>query len=514
MPSPVIHFSEADVVKLTLEFLQNRSLSISMLSLERETGLINGAFSDDMLFLRQLILDGQWDDAIDFVQPLASIENFDLKHFQYLVYKHKYLELLCIKADVVAAQNSDVTVDEVVKCLNQLEHLCSTRDDYSSLCLLLTLPRLSDHAEYQNWNPSNARVECFRDLCPLVDKFLAIDRREKKSVGRLQMAKNDRLVQLLIKGLLYESCVDYCQHKATSNEYDSKDMKLTHLLDDSGFSDADLSLLSWLQVIPHPTFACPFEQKTLNVDVKPLDKPSLEASWSEQILVTPIKPKIFPHSAMPLSRPRSAELMSRSLNPQYDGLAYGLSKGRNECTVSMSGDGGIMSRSFAGFHLNQSIKKSIMHTSVDKLFDDSTTLDTQSSIIFEEEVVKPHSPMLSADTPPSNSRLGPGAKTSTPLDNAETCQTLITPLKSGEFQKSSNINLSSQDRKGFNEKESAKNADVSDSTTQLYKEYQKQKIKLQHDLEEHQNRRNGYQQQLQVILAFAFGNLNIIFLTH
>ena len=29
--------------------------------------------------------------------------------------------------------------------------------------------------------------------------------------GKKPTARNDRLVQLVIKGLLYESCVDYCQ---------------------------------------------------------------------------------------------------------------------------------------------------------------------------------------------------------------------------------------------------------------------------------------------------------------
>jgi len=74
MPSTTISISESDVVRLILEFLANRELRISMLSLERETGVINGVFSDDLLFLRQLILDGQWDDAIDFVQ----VQNKDL----------------------------------------------------------------------------------------------------------------------------------------------------------------------------------------------------------------------------------------------------------------------------------------------------------------------------------------------------------------------------------------------------------------------------------------------------
>lgn len=360
MPSTSIHFSEADVIKMVLEFLNNRGLNISLLALERETGVINGCYSDDLLFLRQLILDGQWDDVIDFIQPLSSMEAFRMREFEYLIYKHKYLELLCIKAEYGAGGGhsssggapgpaGEFTVDEVVKCLNTLEKLCPNKEDYSNLCLLLTLPHLSDHIDYIDWNPSNARVECFKDVVPLVQDFLSIDqKRDKLTTGRLQSAKNDRMVQLLIKGILYESCVDYCQHKATSStEYESKDLKLSHMLSGSGFSDADLSLLSWLQAIPHDTFACPFEQKTLNVDVKTLEKPSLEASWSEQILVTPIKPRMFPHSAVPSTRPRSAEMMSRSLNPQFDGLAHGL--GRKQQHLSVSPEiPNLLSRSFAG----------------------------------------------------------------------------------------------------------------------------------------------------------------------
>ena len=50
---------EEDVIKLACEFLQNRDMHISQVTLERESGVINGNYSDDLLFLRQLILDGQ-----------------------------------------------------------------------------------------------------------------------------------------------------------------------------------------------------------------------------------------------------------------------------------------------------------------------------------------------------------------------------------------------------------------------------------------------------------------------
>lgn len=72
---------------------------ISQLSLERETGVINGQFSDDVLFLRQLILDGQWDDVVEFIQPLEALSQFNIKKFCYTILRHKYIELLCIKSE-------------------------------------------------------------------------------------------------------------------------------------------------------------------------------------------------------------------------------------------------------------------------------------------------------------------------------------------------------------------------------------------------------------------------------
>jgi len=133
------------------------------------------------------------------------------------------------------------------------------------------------------------------------------------------------------------------------------ELHFTSLLSGTGFSDSDLSLLSWLQSIPGETFGCPFEQRTLNVDVERLEKPSLETSWTEHMLITPIKPKTFPHSAMPFTRPRSADIMSRSLLPSLDGLPFGLSSGARTANLS-STDLNSMSKSFASFHLSNKVR--------------------------------------------------------------------------------------------------------------------------------------------------------------
>lgn len=117
-----INVKEVEIIKVILDFLNSRKLHISMLALEKESGVINGLYSDDMLFLRcsawdssssviwkhkavvsesfhvlqlerlkvvfcccccycyrQLVLDGQWDEVLQFIQPLECMEKFDKK---------------------------------------------------------------------------------------------------------------------------------------------------------------------------------------------------------------------------------------------------------------------------------------------------------------------------------------------------------------------------------------------------------------------------------------------------
>ncbi len=51
----IINIKEAEIIKLILDFLNSRKLHISMLALEKESGIINGLYSDDMLFLRSVV---------------------------------------------------------------------------------------------------------------------------------------------------------------------------------------------------------------------------------------------------------------------------------------------------------------------------------------------------------------------------------------------------------------------------------------------------------------------------
>ncbi|KAI1287599.1 WD repeat-containing protein 47 [Halotydeus destructor] len=303
-----ITLKEEDVARLVIEFLSNRDLNISQMSLERETGVYNGHYSDDVLFLRQLILDGQWDDALMFIKPIQALPEFEAGKVCYELLKHKFLELLCLQTED-GYQDSNGAMGELVACLNQIEKYSPSKEEYTELCLLLNLPSLNHDTKYKDWNPSKSRVGCFRQIVKLVEKFMPAEHSAVKKT-----AKNDRLLRLIVKGLLYETCIDYCAKMGSAKT--NKRINIPNIFDERESTEKiDLNLLSWLQYIPKETFSCSFVPKSTRVEVEGLVKPPLTAVWSEMILVTPVKPKVFPHTATPFTRLNGSDIMSKSCTP-------------------------------------------------------------------------------------------------------------------------------------------------------------------------------------------------------
>ncbi|XP_053106313.1 WD repeat-containing protein 47 isoform X2 [Hemicordylus capensis] len=449
-----VNVKEAEIVKLILDFLNARKLHISMLALEKESGVINGLFSDDMLFLRQLILDGQWDEVLQFIQPLECMDKFDKKRFRYIVLKQKFLEALCVNNAMSAEdepQHLEFTMQEAVQCLHALEEYCPTKDDYSKLCLLLTLPRLTNHAEFKDWNPSTARVHCFEEACVMVAEFIPADRKLSEAGFK---ASNNRLFQLVMKGLLYECCVEFCQSKATGEEITESEVLLgIDLLCGNGCDDLDLSLLSWLQNLPSTVFSCAFEQKMLNIHVDKLLKPT-KAAYAD--LLTPLISKLSPYPSSPMRRPQSADAyMTRSLNPALDGLSCGLTNHDKRIT-DLATKTSPMSHSFANFHYPgvQNLTRSLMLE------------NTDCHSIYEESPERCDTPVDSQNS----------------SANETMCQ---------------NSALEKEPANGTHNQGSAKQEknELRDSTEQ-FQEYYRQRLRYQQHLEQKEQQRQLYQQML------------------
>ncbi|VDM57872.1 unnamed protein product [Angiostrongylus costaricensis] len=208
-----------------------------------------------------------------------------------------------------------IAIQELVECLKDLEQICPSPEDYRQLCALLTLPKLSEHADFKNWNPSSARVECFHKIQALVIHLLPTTGKDKDRQGE-HHATHDRLISLIAKGVFYEGCVDYCQAQAVGEikGIENGPHPTDILSNRPRLSSTDLSLISWLEMVGREQFAMPFQQKQLDLRIEHLKKPKLEAQWTETILATPVRPGgEFPHSLVPKSKLKFAEKMSQSM---------------------------------------------------------------------------------------------------------------------------------------------------------------------------------------------------------
>ncbi|KAI3387384.1 hypothetical protein SNEBB_006500 [Seison nebaliae] len=308
---------EKDIVKVILEYLHNRQLYISALNLEKETGLINGDYSEDIIFLRQLIFDGCWEDVMEFIEPLKEVQTFDYSLFVFTILKFQFYEYLCVRNESVSSETDHIEIADFLK--HQLKPYCPSIDEYKRLCLLLTIDNLSDDENFKNWSPSSNRVKCFKEIYPMIRLLL-----DKNDMETKRQSANDRLLQLLAKGMLFEKCVDLCATRAQSinlNNNNTMGYQLTKSHNnnqiicnnflplnslDTQLSNSDAFLLSWLFAIPANVLSkTPFEERRLNMKYKRHQLPSYDAIWSGQLVpsINNIqvhwKPHVFPYNATP-----------------------------------------------------------------------------------------------------------------------------------------------------------------------------------------------------------------------
>jgi len=111
-------------------------------------------------------MDGRWRDAEQFLAPLEGTEGFDYNQVLFELRRQKFLELL-------EHQSLTPAVVELVDGLKALEKECS-REEFNSLCYLLTLGKLTDHPDFRGWTPHKGRLECFEACQPYFEAIYGL----------------------------------------------------------------------------------------------------------------------------------------------------------------------------------------------------------------------------------------------------------------------------------------------------------------------------------------------------
>lgn len=164
---------------MIMDYLREHNMHSSLLTLEKEAQVSLFKYSKEVQFLRNLILEGQWQDADGFVKTIfenllsdepgkqnhEDIQQLNQIYFQ--IKKQIYLELLHSN-DLEKNQNY------VVDLIKEMEALSSSKEEHFELCNLLNYTRLQNHPDFASWNPQLGRFECFNVIKTLLHECQTI----------------------------------------------------------------------------------------------------------------------------------------------------------------------------------------------------------------------------------------------------------------------------------------------------------------------------------------------------
>ncbi|KAL7671771.1 hypothetical protein ACOME3_006674 [Neoechinorhynchus agilis] len=291
---------DSDVTKLILEYLYKKQFSSSATNLEQETGILNGLRRSSSL--RQSIQNADYERAASQVSgndaQITVIRLHQALELSYLYFINDQIDvhdkLVQLLSMLLTSKDLSEYPGECEK-VNQLLGLIRRERSVSLTSRFFAI--VND----PKWNLCRNKSEC-------IERCMALEHAKNNDIGE---STNDRLIQLIVKGLLYETCMEYCQIAATVfNDDDNVNpqsienppnmslcSRTVSVLAETTMTDMDASLLSWLQFLPIETFSCSFAQRNLSLCTVPI-KSTLKQEHPRKSLPPPPPP---PAASVPTS---------------------------------------------------------------------------------------------------------------------------------------------------------------------------------------------------------------------
>lgn len=141
--------------------------------------------------------------------PLANARGFDTNGVLFALRRQHFLELFSARqsrndgpGSLAASMNmsttnggSGVSVMALVNALRNLEGVSPTKLAYNSVCYVLTLSSVNEHADYQNWTPHLGRQQAWLAIKPELSKIFPPTVSPK--LGSVNEAPHGQLLKLL-----------------------------------------------------------------------------------------------------------------------------------------------------------------------------------------------------------------------------------------------------------------------------------------------------------------------------
>ncbi|XP_071042662.1 ankyrin repeat domain-containing protein 12-like [Parasteatoda tepidariorum] len=271
-----IRLKEADIIRLIESYLDCRGLHMTLDALERETGIINAEYPEEVVLLRYLILDGRWQEAVQYIKRLP-LQETNVKFVIFEMMKQKYVELICVYEELGNELYEDLG-NAIAVCFSEMSSYCPCPVEYENLRKLASLTKLSEDVNYKDWNPFTSRRQCFQTVAPVLLELPGLEAQSKQS-----LMEPERLTDILVKGILYESSEEYCCNKA-ENQSDDVAFRFTTLEKNEESVGFNLSLHSWLKSVPWNVMSTSFVKNALTVEIDGAGKSTFKEKWTEIIL--------------------------------------------------------------------------------------------------------------------------------------------------------------------------------------------------------------------------------------
>ena len=167
-----ISIKRSILIMLILDFLKQENYDKTMISLELETGLCLFNYPKELFFLRNLILEGQFKNAEDFLSPFEEIlDSANFKECLFELRKQKFLELI---------ESDKSNVEELVEMLNDLYNLNVNQADFNKLVQCLSnCDNLLNNPNYSDWTILSGRLKCFEVIRIKLNTAFPLDKQER-----------------------------------------------------------------------------------------------------------------------------------------------------------------------------------------------------------------------------------------------------------------------------------------------------------------------------------------------
>ena len=153
---------KSDIILFIMDFLYNEHLDKALISLEQETNISLFNYPKELLVLRNLILEGNWNESEEILNSInqnnININNFPYRKALFELKKQQFLE--AVESEPNQSSNGG-DVENLVAQLKYLQTLCPPDEFKKILQCLSQTPSITDQEEYKNWSPITGRLMCF-----------------------------------------------------------------------------------------------------------------------------------------------------------------------------------------------------------------------------------------------------------------------------------------------------------------------------------------------------------------